>query len=196
MRVSRRALALLAGLAVVGATATVAAAQDVWGFTGWKTNKPAQLEAVKEGVVVEPLLTVGERLRNGYRFESIPDGIALKVTGERTVDVYVNHETSTVPFPFDPATGVGLNDFTNAMLSKLTLHRRSGSVLSGTYVIPSEANYQRFCSNFLAGAEHGFDREIIFTNEEATDFVNRTGEAWPARPGAEQAGVVVAYDVE
>ena len=48
------------------------------------------------------------------------------MTGERTVDVYVNHETSTVPFPFDPATGVGFNDFTNAMLSKLTLHRRSG----------------------------------------------------------------------
>ena len=67
--------------------------------------------------------------------------------------------------------------------------------MAGEYVIPSEANYQRFCSNFMAGAEHGFDREIVFTNEEATDFVNRTGEAWPARAGAEQAGVVVAYDV-
>ena len=195
MRVSRRGLALLAALAVVGAGASVAGATDFWGFTGWKTKQPAQLEAVKEGVVVEPLITVGEYLRNGYRFESIPDGIALKVTGERTVDVYVNHETSTVPFPFDPATGVGFNDFTNAMLSKLTLHRRSGSVLAGTYVVPSEANYHRFCSNFLAGEEHGFDREIIFLNEEATDFVNRTGESWPPRPGAEQAGVVVAYDV-
>ena len=197
MRLSRRALVLLAALVVVSAGAAVAAAQDPFGFGGWKTNKPAQLVAVKSGVVVEPLITVGERLRRqgGYVFESIPDGIAFKVTGDRTVDVYVNHETSTVPFPFDPATGVGFNDFTNAMVSKLTLHRRSGSVLEGEYVIPSEANYQRFCSSFLAGAEHGFDREILFTNEEATDFVNRTGEAWPARAGAEQAGVVVAYDI-
>jgi len=36
----------------------------------------------------------------------------------------------------------------------------------------------------------------VFTNEEATDFVNRTGTAWPPGPGAEQAGVVVAYDVK
>jgi hypothetical protein len=196
MRVSRRTLAPLAVLAVVGASATVAGATDFWGFSGWKTKQPAQLVAVKDGVVVDPILTVGERLRNGYVFESIPDGIVYKVTGDRTVDVYVNHETSTVPFPFDAATGVGFNDFTNAMLSKLTLHRRSGSVQGGgEYVIPSNANYQRFCSSFMATAEHGFDREIIFTNEEATDFVNRTGEAWPARAGAEQAGVVVAYDV-
>ena len=35
---------------------------------------------------------------------------------------------------------------------------------------------------------------MLFTNEEATDFVNRTGLAWPPGPNAEQAGVVVAYD--
>ena len=195
MRLSRRALAPLAVLAVVGASATVAGATDFWGFSGWKTKQQPQIDPVKAGVVYDPIITVGERLRNGYVFESIPDGIAIKVTGDLTVDAYVNHETSTVPFPFDAATGVGFNDFTNAMLSKLTLHRRSGSVQAGEYVIPSSANYQRFCSNFMAGAEHGFDREIVFTNEEATDFVNRTGEAWPARAGAEQAGVVVAYDV-
>jgi hypothetical protein len=61
-------------------------------------------------------------------------------------------------------------------------------------VIPSEANYQRFCSNFLASHKHGFERPLLFTNEEATDFVNRTGTAWPGTPG-EQAGVVVAFDV-
>jgi hypothetical protein len=194
-------LSLLAVLAAVGVGATVAGAQDIFGFGGFKTRQPAQLVAVKPGVVVDPILTVGERMRNGYRFESIPDGIAFKVTGPRTVDVYVNHETSTVPFPFDAATGVGFNDFTNAMLSRIPMHRVSGRVLTSVggdnpeFVIPSEANYQRFCSNFMAGAAHGFDREIILTNEEATDFVNRTGEAWPPRAGAEQAGVVVAYDV-
>ena len=48
-------------------------------------------------------------------FESIPDGIAFDGDGQVTVDVYVNHETSTVPFPFNAATGVGFNDFTNAL---------------------------------------------------------------------------------
>ena len=194
MRAWMKALALFAALGAVGGTAAAAGADD-WRslFLGWRTKQPAMLEAVRPDVSVTPLMTVGERLRNGYRFESIPDGIAFKQQGSN-VDVYVSHETSTVPFPFTPATGVGFNDFTNAMVSKLTLNH-SARILTGEYVIPSEANFQRFCSSFLAGAEHGFDREILFQNEEATDFVNRTGEAWPARPGAEQAGLVVAYDV-
>jgi hypothetical protein len=72
-------------------------------------------------------------------------------------------------------------------------------VLEGSFVIPDSANYQRFCSNFLVSRKHGFDRDILFTVEEARDWVNRTGLAYPAEPfaaGAEQAGVVVAYDVD
>ena len=75
----------------------------------------------RTGVTVKPIITVGDTLPGGYTFESIPDGIALKTRGQGRVDVWVNHETSTVPFPFTPATGVGFNDFTNAMLSKLSL---------------------------------------------------------------------------
>ncbi len=128
--------------------------------------------------------------------ESIPDGISLQTRGQGRADVYLNHETSLVPFPFTPATGVGQSDYTNAMVSHLTLNQHSAGVLQGRYVIPSSANFQRFCSNFLAvgGAGNGFERTLLFTNEEATDFVNRTGLAWPPGPGAEQAGVVVAYD--
>jgi hypothetical protein len=72
----------------------------------------------------------------------------------------------------------------------------SGGILAGEYAITSDQNYQRFCSNFLVSKEHGFERELILTNEEATDFVNRTGTAWPAGANPEQAGVVVAYDVK
>jgi hypothetical protein len=168
---------------------------------GFKTSQAAMLTPVAPGVTVEPILTVGETLPgSSYMFDSIPDGIALQRHDNNRVEVFVNHETSTVPFPFTAPTpanpvGTGFNDFTNAMLSKLTLNRETAGVLAGEYVIPSEANYQRFCSNFVATKEHGFERPILFTNEEATDFVNRTGTAWPAGPGAEQAGVVVAYDV-
>src|SRR6476469_5928377 len=74
------------------------------------------------------------------------------------------------------------------------MKRGSGRILSGEYAIPSSANYQRFCSNFFAGPAEGWSRPLVMTNEEATDFVNRTGTAWPAGAGAEQAGLAVAYD--
>jgi hypothetical protein len=163
---------------------------------GFKTTQAAMLDPAVPGATVKPLLTVGETLPgSSYKFETLPDGISLRNGHGHTVQAYVNHETSAVPFPFDPVTGVGVTNFTNALLSKLTLVRQSAGTIAGSYAIPSEANYQRFCSNFLASHKQGFSRPIVFTNEEATDFVNRTGTAWPAGPGAEQAGVVVAYDV-
>jgi hypothetical protein len=188
----RRSLAVLLVLIGVVVTAGSAGAGD--NNSGFQTAQLSMIAPVMPGATLEPIMTVGETLNSGYRFESIPDGISFRARGQGRVDVYVNHETSTVPFPFTPATGVGLNDFTNAMLSHLTINQHSAGVLQGSYVIPSEANYQRFCSNYLATQQEGFDRPLLFTNEEATDFVNRTGTAWPPGPGAEQAGVVVAFD--
>ena len=163
---------------------------------GFKTSTPAMLTGAT-GVSVEPLITVGDTLPGGYRFESIPDGIAVgKTNGNGTVDIFVNHETSLVPFPLPAPTVAGRADFVNSIVSKLRLHQTSAGILKGDYVIPSSANYQRFCSNFLASKEHGFERDILFTNEEARDHVNRTGTAWPPVAGAEQPGVVVALDVK
>ena len=190
----RRTLAALFVLLGVVLTAGSAAAGD--NDSGFKTDQAAMLTPLAPGAAVTPIMTVGETLNSGYRMESIPDGISFSTRGQGRVDVYLNHETSTVPFPFTPATGVGFNDFTNAMVSHLIINQHSAGVLQGSYVIPSEANYQRFCSNFLATAEHGFERDLLFTNEEATDFVNRTATAWPPGPSAEQAGVVVAFDVK
>jgi hypothetical protein len=188
---------MLAALAAVAALTFVGAAPAGDNESGFKTSHPPMVVVDAPGGSAEALLTVGDTPKGGnYMFESIPDGISFKTRGNGRVDVWVNHETSTVPFPVPPTVPVAINDFTNAMLSEISLNQHSGGFLKGTYAIPSEANYQRFCSNFLAGAEHGFERELLFTNEEATDFVNRTGTAFPARPGAEQAGVVVAFDVK
>ena len=184
--------------ALASGLAALAAAAANSGSPGFKTAQGPMIDPVAAGTSYAPIITVGDTLSSGYMFESIPDGISLAKNGNGTVDLYVNHETSTVPFPFTPATGVGFNDFTNAMVSKLRLSQQSGGVLQGWYVIPSEANFQRFCSNFLATEEQGFDRPMLFTNEEATDFVYRSGQAWPVTagdPAAEQAGLVVAYDV-
>jgi hypothetical protein len=188
----RRSGALLALAAALATAALGAGSAAAVNDPGFKTTQAPMLMPAAPGVTVEPIITVGETLASGYKFESIPDGISLRRVGG-DFEAYVNHETSLVPFPLTP---VPLSDFTNALVSKLVLNRKTGGVLSGEYAIPSSANYQRFCSNFLATRQAGFQRPLLFTNEEATDFVNRTGVAWPPGPNAEQAGVVVALDVE
>jgi len=181
----------------VGIATVVAATAASGGSPGFKTAQGPMIDPVAAGSSYEPIITVGDTLSSGYMFESIPDGISLAKNGKGTVDLYVNHETSTVPFPYNGATGVGFNDFTNSLVSKLRLHQKSGGVLKGEYAITSSQNWQRFCSSFLATAEHGFDRSLLLTNEEGIDWVNRTGTAWPATVGADEArqiGTVVAID--
>jgi hypothetical protein len=184
--------AALAALTALTALPAAAGEND----SGFHTSTPAMLTPLAPGSSVKPIISVGDTLR-GYTFESIPDGISFTRNGRGTMDVYVNHETSLVPFP------AARSDFTNALVSKLRLNQHSAGVLRGEYAIPSEpGNYQRFCSNFLVGPEQGFDRELLFTNEEARDIVLRDGYAWhpPAvsldEPSAEQAGVVVAMDIK
>jgi hypothetical protein len=191
-----------AAIAILASTAATTGAAPPPGF---KTEQQPMLTGAA-GVTVTPLITVGETIGT-YRYEAIPDGISVRKRSGGRVDLLVNHETSTVPFPYTPYSAGpperfptidnSQNDFDNSQVSRLTLNGRTGGILSARFVIRSSENFQRFCSNFLATGAQGFDRPILFTNEEATDFVNRTGQAWPAptsEPPAEQAGVVVAYD--
>jgi hypothetical protein len=191
----RQPLAVLFVLLGVVLTAGSAGAGD--NDAGFKTNQAAMLTTVP-GASLTPIITVGETVK-GHRFEAIPDGISLYPRGQGVVDAYVNHETSTVPFPYTPGAGAAnLNDFDNAQVSMLRLSQHSAGVLNARMVITSSENWQRFCSNYLPTAKEGFNRPILFTNEEATDFVFRTGQAWPApasEPPAQQAGVVVAHDI-
>jgi hypothetical protein len=195
-------LLALAVLAAAALAAVAAVAQSGTNAAGFHTTVAPMLDG-RNGATTEPIISVGDTLPDGYTFESIPDGISFsKLNGKGTADILVNHELSLVGFPLPTATVPGRIDFTNSMVSKLRLHQHSAGVLKGEVVIPSNANYQRFCSNFVVGPEQGFERELLLTNEEARDIVRRAGEAWtPAgvslsEPSAEQAGVVVAYDVK
>jgi hypothetical protein len=170
---------------------------------GFKTSRPSMLTPVKAGVTVEPLLTVGDVFGDsGFRFEAIPDGISLRVRGNGRVDLYVNHETSKVPFPFataQPSASNGESDFDNSQVSHLILNKNSAGVLDGSFAIPSSDGFQRFCSNYLATAKEGFGRDILFTNEESPDYALRQEDSWPpplSNDGAEENGVVVALDVK
>jgi len=72
-------------------------------------------------------------------------------------------------------------------------------VLNGSFAISSSSGYQRFCSNYLATSKEGFDRDILFTNEEAIDYVFRQEASWPppiGDPAEKQIGLVLALDVQ
>jgi len=200
--VIRRKLGVLvaATVALVALTAAAAPAKD--NESGFKTAHPSMLTPVMAGVDVTPLITVGDVLPSGFRFEAIPDGIALRTRGQGRVDLFVNHETSKVPFPYNsanPTAANGENDFDNAQVSRLILNQHSAGILNGSFVIPSSAGYQRFCSNYLATAKEGFDRDILFTSEEAIDYVFRRQNSWPppiGDPNEKQVGLVVALDAQ
>jgi hypothetical protein len=190
----KRLCVLAAGAAaVVAIVALPAGAGD--NNSGFHTTLPALLTPLAPGSSVTPIISVGDTVR-GYKFEALPDGISFTRNGQGTMDVYVNHETSLVPFP------ANRSDFTNSLVSKLRLNQHSAGVLRGEYAIGNDANYQRFCSNFLVGPAQGFERELLLTNEEARDIVLREGYAWHPpfvsldEPSAEQAGVVVAMDIK
>ena len=168
---------------------------------GFKSAQPAMMTAVKAGVEITPLMTVGDVLSSGYRFEAIPDGIAFRTRGDGRVDLFVNHETGKAPFPYNTATPTaanGENDFDNSQVSRLILNAHSTGVLNGSFVISKESGYQRLCSIFLATAKEGFTRDILFTNEESPDYVLRKTNSWPpviGDPAEKEAGLVVALDV-
>jgi hypothetical protein len=199
---SSRTFIACTALAAVIAVSGTAAAPAGGNKSGFTTGQPSMLSAVKSGIEITPLLTVGDVLPSGYRFEAIPDGISVRTRGRGRVDLFVNHETGKVPFPYNaaaPTAANGENDFDNAQVSRLILNRRSAGVLNGSFVIPSRYGYQRFCSNYLATAKEGFDQAIFFTNEESPDYVYRQEDSWPPIPGdpaEEEAGLVVALDVK
>jgi hypothetical protein len=199
--ITRARVPLLAA-AAIALTAVVTSAASADNNSGFQTSRPSMLTAVKAGVQVTPLLTVGDTLSSGYRFEAIPDGISVMPRGQGRVDLFVNHETSKVPFPFvtpGPTAANSENDFDNAQVSRLILNQHSAGVLNGSFAIPSSAGYQRFCSNYLATEKEGFDRDILFTNEESPDYAFRQENSWPPQigsPAEKEAGVVVALDAK
>jgi len=192
-------LALVIALSSTSVSAGTNAGQNNSGF---KTSQPSMLTPVMAGVQVTPILTVGDVLPSGFRYEAVPDGISLRTKGQGRVDVFVNHETSKVPFPYvtaNPTAANSENDFDNAQVSQLILNQHSAGVLNGSFAISSSSGYQRFCSNYLATSKEGFDREILFTNEEAIDYVFRQEASWPppiGHPDEKQIGLVVALDVK
>jgi hypothetical protein len=151
---------------------------------------------VPSGSSVKAIISSGESV-NGFTFQGLPDGIGLAPGPDGTVNVFVAHEETTVPF-------FGTADFQNASVSKLNLNTNSGSgmgaVLNAEVALSSDKGYLRFCSASMAGPAEGFSRYTFFTGEEANDIVDVSSGAPygsdPALDPQRQAGYVVILDAE
>ena len=143
---------------------------------------------------VVPIIDSGDELGD-FIFEGIPDGIGMAPGSNRsTVDVYVAHEQTHVPF-------FGEADFQDASVSKLTLSTRRhnfGAVMDASVAVSPDEGYIRFCSAFMASPADGFANYTFFTGEEANDVIPVVpGAAYGADPSLDpdrQAGYVVAHD--
>lgn len=163
------ALTAVAGIAAAAVlVGTVGAAQN----EGFLTSKASYITLdpdVPSGAWVKPIMSVGEEL-DGYMFEGIPDGIGIRPGAEpHTVDVYLNHEQSTVPFRKEA-------DFEDSSVSKLTLTTKGGagqgSVLEASVAIGPEEGFLRFCSASMATPAEGLDTHVFLTGEETNDVVD------------------------
>lgn len=152
---------------------------------------------VPAGSTVKAIISSGETI-DGFMFEGIPDGIGIAPgPTPHTIDVYVNHEQSTVPFR---ATA----DFQDASVSKLTLSTLPGdgfgAVLDASVVLSPDDGYIRFCSAFMAGPAEGFAHYTFITGEESSDVIDvPLGAPYgpdPALGGQRQAGYAVILDTE
>jgi hypothetical protein len=118
------------------------------------------------GASVTAIISSGESLGD-FDFQGLPDGIGVR-PGEtkHTVDVYVVHEETTVPF-------FGTADFQDASASKLTLSTKGGhgqgGILDASRAIDPKDGFLRFCSASMAGPAEGFADHVFFTGEETND---------------------------
>lgn len=158
-----------------------------------QTPQTALLKPAVGGQAI-PIISTGNTLPNGYRFPSIPDGIGIIANGNGTADVFVAHETSTVPFPAVGSAGAAA-DFGNAEISKLRISQSTVKALVGQSAWSSAKNFARFCSATLAGTDEGFQQPVFFTGEETNDILSEPpNPAWPATGTTRQAGYVVAVE--
>lgn len=161
----------------------------------FQTGVPAYINLTGAGTLI-PIITVGDSDFHGVTFQGIPDGIGVRPgPTSDTVDVFVNHEETTVPF-------FGTADFQDASVTKWTLSTASsteGVIVGAEVAIPSSDGFLRFCSASMAGPAEGFSTYTFFTGEETNDVVPVSPGAPDAdagSPGMRQGGFAVVLNTD
>lgn len=190
----------IAAVAAAGLVMTTAG-----GATAYTTDAKPYTRGVGSAYDVQPLLSVGDRLRHTtnrnlrYQMVGIPDGLGIARHADGTATIYMNHELGNTVLS-EPEIGAAL--VRGSFVSALTLNRR-GEVISGErafdtvydenrYVgrVATEGNrtpgFGRFCSAALVGKAEGLDRDIFLTNEESegANADNEAGFTFDRRGGS------------
>lgn len=191
------------GGAVAAATFVAITSSSALGATdrsGYLTDDEAFITiapGVPAGASVTPIISSGDTL-GSFEFQGLPDGIGVHSgAAPHSVDVYVAHEQTTVPF-FDTA------DFQDASVSKLTLSTVGGpgrgGVLDAEVALSPDQGFLRFCSAGMVGRAEGFDNDVFVTGEETDDAGLAVPGAAPYGPdpfpgdGTRQGGYAVVVD--
>jgi len=193
-------------VAVLAAVALLVPAQAGMATHGFKTTV---LPMLSLGPGAPPLSEVTAIISSGdeppglgFEFEGIPDGIGWVDNPGDTIDVYVTHEQSRVPFPVASPTVTGLRDFVDSSISRLTIDIGHREVLDAEVALPPSEGFIRFCSAFMAGMAEGFASPVFFANEESDDDLAVPTDAiygpdpFFAPANTREAGYAVALDVE
>ena len=189
--------------AAIAAVAAALLALSVAGAGSAATAVKAYVEPVGGDYQVKPLFSVddtvpllGGAAGQRYRMVGIPDGLGAHPNRGPTSTLYMNHELNFATVS-EPVVGGPKNR--GAIVSKWILDadgdpiagRRAydrvfaeNALLGPAPEVGNEAQmpsrFARFCSGFLAGPAHGFDRRIYLTNEEssgAETFDGRGGQS-------------------
>jgi uncharacterized protein DUF839 len=199
----RRARLVLA----VAAVTILVSAQAGTAKPGFRTQVPPMLTLAPGAPAesnVKAIISSGDEF-GSFTFEGLPDGIGFVDRGT-TVDVYVTHEQSRVPFPVAAPGVTGLRDFQDSSISQLTVNV-GGKVLDAEVALPATEGLIRFCSAFMASIAEGFASPVFFANEESNDALvvptgalygadpfYATAPPFPSDPNRRQAGYAVYLD--
>ncbi len=157
---------LLAAAFVATTTSAVGAAPREAGYLTDQDPFITLAPGLPAGSSVTAIVSSGEVV-DGVQFQGIPDGIGVRPGADQhTVDVFVAHEETTVPF-------FGTADFQNSSVTKLTLSTKAGpgqaSILDASVAVDPADGFLRFCSASMAEPSDGFDDYVFFTGEETND---------------------------
>jgi hypothetical protein len=196
----RRIITAAAALTALVAIALAGVAGASHNGPGFKTAKQPFLVGTAPGVVVDPILSVGDIVPNGqtpendvqpeYQMSGIPDGLgAYKHKGEgrwhwfdsdksKLAVVVMNHELGR-SFPNMPP-GV------DARISRLEVDTKTRSVHRAEHLFTGLEGYERFCSSTLSMIR---GRPLYFTGEEAVPIAGQP-------PGPAHDGSSIVMDPE
>jgi Bacterial protein of unknown function (DUF839) len=181
--VPRLALGLLIGVAVFVPSS----------LAGHSTEPPYITMDVAGGTATS-IIESGD-VHDGIMFEGIPDGIGVTPgAAPGTVDVFVTHEQSHVPFQ-------GTADIEDASVTRWTITTGgTPQITDASEPIGPEEGFIRFCSAFMAGPAEGFATYTFFANEESDDDLDVPAGAIygpdPAIAPKREAGYAVVLDAE